>query len=425
MNKKRKIRKGFVKIAKSLARIFLLVLIVVIIFSSGAYLATTNKTISRLAEGQALYLGKVTGKYDKVDGKWAQNVDFSLYFEVWEAIKNEYVNKGDFSEKKMFYGSLEGMVASLGDPYTEFMDPQKNKEFNEDMSGTFEGIGAEIGIRDEILTIISPIDGTPAQRAGLMPGDKILEIDGEPTQNMNINEAVSRIRGTKGTEVILDIFREGTEDIQEVKIIRDTIIIRSVTYKALEDDIFLIKISSFNGDTENLFSLAIKEILALQPKGVIIDLRSNPGGYLETSVSLLGEWIDGEVAVIEGFGDDHQMNYRANGLNRLKDYPTVILINAGSASASEILTGALQYYDKAIVVGEKSYGKGSVQIIRDLKDGSALKITMAEWLTPGGKNINKEGIIPDVEVELTYEDYLNNRDPQLEEAKRVLKDFKK
>lgn len=421
MNKRKKIEKKIVKIAKSLARIFLAVLIIVIIFSSGAYLATTNKTISRLAEDQALYLGKVTGKYDKVNGKWAQNVDFSLYFEVWEMIKNDYVNKDDFSEKKMFYGSLEGMVASLGDPYTEFMDPQENKEFNEDMSGTFEGIGAEIGIRDEVLTIISPIDGTPAQKAGLMPGDKVLEINGESTQDMNIDEAVSKIRGAKGTEVVLDIFRAGEEDTQEVKIIRDTIVIRSVTYKALEDDIFLIKISSFNGDTENLFSLAVKEISTLKPKGIIIDLRNNPGGYLETSVALLGEWINGETAVIEGFGDGRQMNYRANGLNRLEGYPTVILINAGSASASEILTGALQHYKKATIIGEKSYGKGSVQMIKGLKDGSALKVTMAEWLTPGGKNINKEGITPDVTVELTYEDYKNNRDPQLEKAIELLK----
>ncbi len=423
MNKRKNIKK-FLFVFKSFARILLIIVIAFIIFLSGAYLATNNKAISRLAEEQSLYLGMVLGRYNKTDGKWSQNVDFNLYFEVWDILKNNYVNKDDFSEKKMFYGSLKGMVTSLGDPYTEFMDPHDNKEFNDDMSGTFEGIGAEIGISDEVLTIISPIDGTPASRAGLMPGDKVLEINSESTKNMNINEAVGRIRGQKGTEVVLGIFREGVNEIQEVRIIRDTIVVRSVTYKPLDNSLFLIKISSFNGDTENLFSLAIKEIQSLKPKGIIIDLRNNPGGYLETSVSLLGEWISGEVAVIEKFNDGRLISHKSNGLNRLKDYPCVILINPGSASASEIVTGALQHYKKATIIGEKSYGKGSVQMIKELKDGSALKVTMAEWLTPGYENINKEGIIPDIDIELTYEDYKNGRDPQLQVAKDFLIDEK-
>lgn len=418
-NKSGKKRIG--RVVKMALKILAVVLFVVIVFSSGAYLAISNKTISRLAENQALYLGKITGKYDKTDGKWSQNVDFDLYFDVWDLLNTDYVNKDELSEKKMFYGSLKGLVSSLDDPYTEFMDPQENKEFNDDMAGTFDGIGAEIGVRDEVLTVISPIDGTPANRAGIMSGDKILKINDEITSNMNINEAVGKIRGTKGTEVVLNIFREGVEDPFDVKIIRDTIVVRSVTYKTLDNDIFLIKVSSFNNDTEGLFARAIKEMNTAKSKGVIIDLRNNPGGYLETSVAMLGEWINGEVAVIESFADGRLVNYRANGLNGLEKYKTVILINGGSASASEILTGALQHYGKATIIGEKSYGKGSVQVVKNLKDGSAVKITMAEWLTPGGQNINKEGIKPDIEVELSYDDYKNNRDPQLEAAKKFFK----
>jgi carboxyl-terminal processing protease len=313
------------------------------------------------------------------------------------------------------------MVSALGDPYTEFMDPEESREFNEDMAGSFEGVGMEVGIRDDVLTVISPLEGTPAFRAGIMAGDKILEINKEITKGMNINEAVSKIRGPKGTEVVLSVFREEVEDVLEFKITRDTIVVKSVSYKLLENNLFLIKINSFNSDTRGLFSEAVKDISTKNPKGIIIDLRNNPGGYLETPVSLLGEWINGEIAVIEKFGDGNSLDYIAKGLNRLETFPTIVLINGGSASASEIMTGALQYYKKATVVGEKSYGKGSVQMIKPLRDGSALKITMAEWLTPAGKNINEEGIIPDIEILLTYDDYKDNKDPQLDKAIELLK----
>lgn len=418
MNKKNSKIKG---ILISIFRIFLILLTITVIFFSGAYLAVNNKTISRLSENQVLYLGKITGKYDKNNGQWSQNVDFNLYWEVWDVLQRNYVNKSDFNEKKIFYGSLKGMVSSLGDPYTEFMDPQENKDFNEEMSGSFEGVGMEVGIRDDVLTVISPLEGTPAYRAGIMAGDKILEIDGEISKGMNINEAVSKIRGPKGTEVLLLVFREETEEILEIKIIRDTIIIKSVTYEALEDNLFLIKINSFNDDTQELFLRDIRSILNLNPKGLIVDLRNNPGGYLETPVALLGEWIDGEIAVIERFSNDQSIDYIAKGSNLLTDIKTIVLINNGSASASEIMTGALQYHKKATVIGEKSYGKGSVQMLKPLRDGSALKITMAEWLTPDGQNINEKGIDPDIEIILDYEDYKNNRDPQLEAAIDLLK----
>lgn len=409
------------KILKNIFKTLVVLIIAAIIFFSGTYLALYNTTFNQISQKESLYLGALTGKYKKVDGQWARNIDFDYYWEVWDILKDTYVDKDKITDKELFYGSLKGLVSSLNDPYSEFMNPVENEEFNNDMSGTFDGIGAELGIRDNILTIISPIDGSPAQKAGIMAGDKILEIDGESTQNMNINEAVSKIKGEKGTEVVLSIFRDGFEDIKKIPIIRDTIIIKSVSYKELDDDIFLISIDSFNNDTKELLLEAINKINEIKPKGVIIDLRNNPGGYLDTAVNVLGEWINGKVAVIERFGDGKTMEYKANGNNGLENYKTVILINNGSASASEIVAGALHDYDKAIIIGEQSYGKGSVQMVEDLSDGSAIRITVAEWITPYGQSINKTGIKPDIEVELTYEDYFNNRDPQLDKAKEYFK----
>lgn len=404
------------KIIKIILKILAGIIIFMIVFLAGAYLATKNNVIGQIAEKEVLYLGSIVGKYEKQDGKWVQNADFDLYWEVWDLLKSDYVNKDSLADKQLFYGSLEGLVSSLDDPYSEFMDPQENKQFEEDMSGTFEGIGAEIGIRDDLLTVISPIEGTPAQKAGIMAGDKILEINRESTQGMDINEAVSKIKGPKGTEVVLSIFRNGFDDIKEFKIIRDVISIKSVSYEKLDNNLFLIKINSFNGDTNYLFSQAIREVLTQDPDGIIVDLRNNPGGYLEVAVMMLGEWINGEVAVIEQFANGKTTEYLADGLNRLKNYSTVILINRGSASASEILAGALRDYNKATIIGKQSYGKGSVQMVKNLTDGSAVKITVAKWLTPKGQNIDEEGIKPDQEVELTYDDFENNRDPQLEEA---------
>ncbi len=409
------------KIIIEIVKIFWVLIMCFIIFSSGAYLAVNSNVVRKMAEKEVLYLGKLTGKYNKNNNKWSQNVDFSLYWEVWDILEKNYVNKGDISEKKLFYGSLKGLISSVGDPYSEFMDPLESKEFDEDMSGSFEGIGAEIGIRDSLLTIISPLDNSPAHRAGIMAGDKILEINGESTKNMNINEAVNKIRGPKGTEVVLTVYRDGLDDFLEIKIIRDTIVIKSVEFKKINNEIFLIKLTSFNGDTNYLFSQAVKEVLELGAEKIILDLRNNPGGFLDVSAMILGEWIDGEVAVVEKFSDGRLVNHLAKGQNRLKNIKTLVLINGGSASASEIVAGALRDYDKAIILGEKSYGKGSVQIVKSLRDGSAVKVTVAEWLTPKGQNINEEGIIPDIEVELNYEDYVKKLDPQMDRALEVLK----
>lgn len=415
-NKKNKIK----LIIKRILIVFLSLFLLFLSFLSGAIFSIKNETVKEVAEKNSVFLGRLSGKYDKIDNKLVQNIDFDLYWDVWDNMKQFHVDKNEITDKQLFYGSLKGLVNSLGDPYSEFMDPQLTKEFEEDMSGSFEGIGAEVGIRDGILTVIAPLDGTPAQRAGLMSGDKILEINGENTKDMNIDQAVGKIRGQKGTEVTLNIFRVGLEDFKDITIVRDTIIIKSVSLEVLEDNIYLIKINAFNSDTEYLFSQFAKQAQENKAKGVILDLRNNPGGYLESSVAVLGEWINGEIALIEKFSDDEEMEYIAKGYNYLKEIPSVVLINYGSASASEIVAGALQDYAKAKIIGEKSYGKGSVQMVKNIKDGSSVKITIAKWLTPKKQDINKEGIKPDEEIKLSLEDFEKDKDPQLDRALEIL-----
>ena len=348
----------------------------------------------------------------------------NMYFEVWDAIKQGHVDKNKIKDRDLFYGSLKGLAQSVNDPYTVFMDPDAAKEFTDDMAGTFEGIGAEVGMRNDIITIIAPLEGMPAQKAGILSGDKVYAINGEPTMGLTVDEAVKKIRGEKGTDVVLTVIREANEGAKEITITRDVIVVKSLKTE-MRDGIYILKLSNFNDDTLFLFNQAVDEILEKKPKGIVLDLRNNPGGYLDTSVSLASEWIEEGPIVAEQFGENRRSEYPARGLARLKDYKTVVLINTGSASASEIVAGALRDYKKATLVGEQTFGKGSVQSLQSLSDGSFLKVTVAKWLTPAGDFINEKGISPDVLVELTVDDINSNLDPQLDKALEILKDPKK
>lgn len=345
-----------------------------------------------------------------------QAYDFNLYWEVWDKLKTDFVDKNKVKDEDMFYGSLRGLVASVDDPYTVFMDPTEAKEFASDLSGTFEGIGAEVGMRDDIVTVIAPLAGMPAEKAGVKAGDKLYAINGESTLGMTVDEAVKKIRGTKGTEVVLTVIRKDEDKPLEIKIIRGVIVVESVKTEMRADGVMVITVSNFNDDTNDLFGKAVKTALTKNPKGLILDLRNNPGGYLDTAITMASYWVKEGPVVIEQFGEGKRQEYFAEGNDSLGGFKTIVLINNGSASASEIVAGALRDYKKATIVGEQSYGKGSVQSLRDLSDGSALKVTVAKWLTPSGDFINEKGIAPDIEIKLTKEDVNKNKDPQMIKA---------
>jgi carboxyl-terminal processing protease len=390
-------------------------------FGAGIYLSGKNRALSDLADAESIYLGKVLNKYSSVKmDKLATDVDFKLFWQVWDSIKSQYVDQDKISDKKMFYGAIRGMVAAVGDPYTLFMDPKIAKEFSNDLAGTFEGIGAEIGIKNDTLTIIAPLPDMPAEKAGLRSGDKILAIDGTSTSGMFVDEAVNLIRGPKETKVTLTVAREGVSGIKEYVLTRGTIIVKSVHAEMRKDGVFYISITNFNEDTAALFNDAVQKMIEANPKGIVLDLRSDPGGFLDTAIEVASEWVQNNIVVIEKQGDGTKNENLSRGRARLKGYPTVVLVNGGSASASEIVAGALQDYNLATLVGEKTFGKGSVQTLDNFSDGSSVKITVAKWLTPLGHSINEEGIDPDVVVPLTVADYNADKDPQMDAAIRIL-----
>jgi len=352
-----------------------------------------------------------------------EEVDFSLFWETWNVLKEKFYQPEKFDTQKMTEGAISGMVKSLGDPYTSFFNPQETKEFFEEAKGTFEGIGIEIDKKKEELVVIAPLEGTPAERAGIRAGDKILKIDDKETVDLSLEEAVKLIRGPKGTEVKLTISRGDWKEPKEFKISRALIKIPSLKWELKEDDIVYLKLYQFFDRTGDDFRKSAIEILNSPAKKIILDLRNNPGGYLEVAQEISGWFLKrGDVVVIEDFGPGKEKNeYKADGNEKFLDYPIVVLINQGSASASEILAGALRDNRNVLLIGEKSFGKGSIQELEELRGGSSLKITIANWLTPKGQLITDKGLEPDIKVEMSEEDYEQDRDPQLEKALEVIK----
>lgn len=352
-----------------------------------------------------------------------KTIDFSLFWKVWGLLEDKYVDKSKLDAHELFYGAIKGMLAATGDPYTTFFDPKENQAFKEDISGTFEGIGAEMGIKDNVLTIIAPLEGMPAEKAGLMSGDKILKVNGENIASFSLEEAVNKIRGQKGTEVVLTIFRSGDEGTRDIAVKRDIILVKSVRFEMKDSDIAYIRVSRFGEDTEKEFSDAVKQTTQKKAKGLIVDLRNNPGGFLESAVNMGSLMLpSGKVVVMEESGTGVRREMKARGGDVLSGLPTVVLINEGSASASEILAGALKdNRTNVTLVGKKSFGKGSVQELLPVNKETSVKITVARWLTPAGKQIHNVGISPDEEIALSADDVKNERDPQLDKAVEILK----
>jgi carboxyl-terminal processing protease len=356
-----------------------------------------------------------------------EDLDFSLFWETLDILKKKFVFQERLDYQKILYGAISGMVKSLEDPYTIFLTPEETKIFLEDVKGEFEGVGMEVGMRKGQLQVIAPLEGTPAQRAGLRAGDKIIKIGDTLTTQITLEEAVKLIRGPKGTEVVLTILREGWETPKEFKIVREVIEIPSLKWELKdigeEKPIVYLKLYHFSEKAKYAFKKAANEILKTPAQKIILDLRNNPGGYLEVAQDIAGWFLEkGEIVVIEDFGEKKERKiYYAEGNAKLLSYPLVVLINQGSASGAEILAGALRDNRGIKLIGETSFGKGSVQELETLKDASSLKITVAKWLTPKGDLITDKGLEPDIKVEMTEEDYEEGRDPQLEKAIEVIK----
>lgn len=347
--------------------------------------------------------------------------DFNTFWQAWEVLKENHINSEKFSAQKAVYGAIRGLAGSMDDPHTTYFDPAQSKAFMEDISGKFGGVGMEIGIKNDTIMVIAPLKNTPAERAGLKPSDYILKIDGRSTENLTVEEAVSLIRGDVGTTVKLTVIREGWTDIRDFEITREIIQAPVIEWKMAADGMMHLQFYRFTENSHELFYNAVSEAIRQGARGMILDLRSNPGGPLEVTVEIAGWFIDkGKVVVQEEFSSGFTNSLRSNGPAWLRDFPVVALINSGSASASEILAGALRDQRGVKLVGLKSYGKGSVQQLFPLPDDSTLKITIAKWLLPSGKVIEKNGLEPDYKVELPEAWTREKPDPQLNKAIEIL-----
>jgi carboxyl-terminal processing protease len=391
---------------KKLTNILLFLSVGIFLFGSGYKIGEYKANTSKLE--------RLSYNIINLDQKNIKNIDFSLFWDAWNKVEQKFIDKKKLDPQKMFYGAIKGMVASLEDPYTFFLTPGENKQSKNDLGGKFEGIGAQLGLKDNRIIIIAPLKNSPAEKAGLRAGDFIVKVDDVSTKAWTLPQAVSKIRGNKGTKVKLTILRDEKEKEKETEytITRDQIIVDSVelSYESIQDcskncpKIAYLKINQFIDNTNDEWDQKVDEVRKewndRRIKGIVLDVRDNPGGYLDSAVYLANEFLaQGKIIVKQESTTNINKDYRALRFGKLQSIPLVILINKGSASASEILAGSLRDHKRATLVGEKSFGKGSVQEALDLKDGAGLHVTVAKWILPNGDWINSKGIEPEVKVE--------------------------
>lgn len=399
---------------KKILNSILILVLAVGIFSGGFWFGKNGKPS----------IEKVTGIQNLEAGKTGV-VNFGLFWDVWTKVQEEFVNRSNLNYQKMAYGAISGMLSALDDPYTVFFPPEESKAFSQSMQGNLEGIGAEIGNRKGVITIVAPLKDSPAMKAGLKPGDMVYKINDKTAEGLSVEEAVGLIRGPQGTEVALAILRDGWTEVKEFKITRAVInvpIVKLEMKQVGDKKIAHLALYQFTDNSVVEFEKAVQEILSSDAKGLVLDLRGNPGGYLESAVEMASWFLpEGELVVSEDFGNGKKEEHKSFGINKLSSFPTVVLIDQGSASASEILAGALRDNLKIQLVGEKSFGKGSVQKLETMGGGTALKVTVAKWLTPSGHSIAEQGLEPDVKVGYTAADAEGGLDPQLDKALELLK----
>ncbi len=397
-----------------LTNLLLIVSFIVLVFGSGYKLGEYKNRLNFL---------QPTNSIQSPGGQ--TSINFDLFWNTWSKLQERYVDQKKIDSKKMYYGAIKGMVASVEDPYTFFLTPEENKQTKDELGGKFEGIGAQLGLKDNRIVIIAPLKKSPAENAGVRAGDFINKVDDVSTKNWTLTQAVSKIRGPKNTKVKLTLERNNKEI--EVIIVRQQIIIASVEL-SYDKNIVVLKVNQFGDNTNDEWNKAVDEIksqwLNKQIKGLVLDLRDNPGGYLESSVYLASEFLPlGKLVVKQEatlYGDKE---YRVSKIGKLQDVPLTVLINKGSASASEILAGALRDHTRAQLIGEKSFGKGSVQEALDLKEGAGLHVTVAKWILPNGDWINSKGIEPKIKIVNEIKEgntITKEADKQLEKAIEIL-----
>ncbi|MDD2908031.1 MAG: S41 family peptidase [Candidatus Gracilibacteria bacterium] len=393
-------------------------LFIIIFLTSFTLGVVSTLQIDKVLNNELLKSNNIYGIYGKND-----NLNLSKYWGIYDIIKNEYFDVNSINNNKLLESSIYGLVNGLGDKHSTYFNSEENKSFNETLSGDFEGIGAIVDINPLGVGIDRIIKGSPAKKFDLRSGDIIISANGISLQGLTLPEAVNNIKGPAGTPVKLEILREGEKSIIAKDVIREKIKIPSVDYELFDNNTAYVSINMFGEETSHELKKALTELK--DTSGLIIDLRDNGGGYLISAVEILSDFIEkGEVVVVTKYRDE-KMNevYNSNNDGNIYAGKIVVLVNENSASASEITAGALKDYNKAIIVGKKTYGKGSVQKPFELNDGSMVKLTVAKWFTPKGVNIDEQGINPDIEVSFTEEDYKNTYDRQKEEAKKILNSF--
>jgi carboxyl-terminal processing protease len=384
-----------------------------------------------LVAGGGFYFGFLEGQKQpkhiviegiaNMDNPASVSADFSTFWQAWKVVEENYLKQPEVDSQTKVYGAIRGLLGSLRDPHSEYFPPRDNQKFQEDIQGNFGGIGAELGVRQGSVVVIAPLKNTPAEAAGLRAGDRILLVNASSTEGVSLDEVVGWIRGPKGTDVTLTIFRDEWDNTREVKITRATISIPTLDFE-MRGDVGYIQLYSFNAQAEQLFYQAALDMLSRKAKGLVLDLRNNPGGYLEVAVNLTGWFVPRDTLVVsEANRDGTTEEFRARGNEAFADFPVVLLINRGSASASEILAGALRDIRQVPLVGQTSFGKGTVQQLFPLTDDSSVKLTIAHWVLPSGHVLEGKGLEPDYEVELTEEDAESKRDPQLDKALEVVR----
>jgi carboxyl-terminal processing protease len=401
------------KIIKRISYIIISLIVISGVLGLGIYIGYTHRP----------EIDKVTSIANKTP-QVETTADFSTFWKVWNILNEKSIYSKKVTDQDRVWGAISGLASSLGDPYTVFFPPKENKSFKEEISGSFEGIGAEIGMKDQILTIIAPLKDTPAFKSGIKAGDKIIKIGDVSTNDMTVDKALELIRGPEGTTVNLVVLRPGENKTREFNVTREKIQIPTIDTESRDDGIFVIKFYSFSENSVNLFREALIKFINSKSNKLILDLRGNPGGYLDSAINI-GSWFidEGKVVVSEDSLDGAKPKvYRSHGPRLFNDKLSfVVLVDGGSASASEILAGALHEYGIATLVGEKTFGKGSVQELVKITDDTSLKVTVANWYTPKGVSISQAGIEPDVKVPFTQKDYDAKKDPQMDKAVLILK----